>query len=546
MSQVEEFHRIPVGALQFSQTTAQKERRAHFSKTLLEELVASVSTVGIMQPIVVRRIDGADKYEVCAGERRVLAAKQAGLQDVPAMVRDITDEQLLQFQLIENLQREGLHELAEAEGYEQLIKKFGMTTEQVIAKVGKTRSYVYGRLRLTALCKEGRDAFYEGLLNASTALDLARIPVEALQKQALKEITKPKGGDQPLSVRAAREHIQANYMLRLNGVGFAPDDATLVPKAGACGPCGKRTGNNQDLFGDVKGTDVCTDTICFRLKIAARAGRLIEEAKKTGQKVIAGAAAVKKIAPHGLHEHSYLEGYVRLDGTSYDHGNKKYSAVLGPDYVPTLLQNPDTGEIIKIAPRGDIPKPKRKGGSSGGGSSSGQTRESRNAAAQDQAKEALKKALERRCRMEVFRAVFAKAPKKVERATVEAMVIVEIENAVGPSEEFYELLGLPQEARKTSIETTIKAMGDAELMQLAAVATVVDEATGTWGGATRLNALAKQYRVDPAKIRNKVAADMKAEAKAAATRKDGATPTTTKPAAKKKAKASTKKPAKKK
>ncbi len=396
--QAEEFRRIPVGQLVFSQTTAQKERRAHFDKTALTELAASVKEHGIAQPILVRPINDKS-FEVCAGERRVLAAREAGLPDVPAMVRELSDEQLLELQLIENLQREGLHELAEAEGYEKLMTKHKLTAEDIIAKVGKSKSYVYGRLKLTALCKEARTAFYEAKITASTALDLARLPADGLQQKALKDITKPHGRDEPLSVRAAREHIQNNYMLRVSVAGFPTDDATLVPKAGSCAACPKRTGNAPDLFGDLKTTDLCTDLSCFKSKIAAFGDRVVAGAKVSGQRVLTG-AAVKKARPY---EHSrHMPDYVQLDEKSYDHGNKSYAEVLGKDYTPTLLQDPDTGAIIKIAPRKDLPKPKRAK-SSGSGASSGTNH---NSHAKEKAKRELDDAEDRA----VVQRIYEKAP----------------------------------------------------------------------------------------------------------------------------------------
>lgn len=502
MSLQPEFRHIPLTQLTFSNTTAQKERRAHFAKVGLKELADSIAAVGIAQPILVRaKIEGRgelDQYEVVAGERRVLAAKQVGLTEVPAMVRVINDQQLLELQLIENLQREGLSELAEAEGYEQLME-LGHGAEEIAAKVGKSRSYVYGRLKLTELCKEARAAFYDGKLSASTALELAKIPDHGQQKLALKAITEPKWGE-PLSVRAAREHIQENYMLRLGSAGFPTDDAALVAKAGACGTCPKRSGNQPELFGDVKGPDLCTDVVCFRGKIAAHGERAIAEAKKTGQKVIAG-AAVKKVAPHGI-EYS-LQEYVKLEDKSWDHDQKTYAQVLGKDYVPTLLQDPDSGKLIKIAPKKDVPKPKRTVGGSG-------SKASGSSGKKDAAKEKADKQLEKACQRAIFQATLAAAPKKIDRATLQAMVMREIDDIYGPEEELVELMGWDK--GKGSIESRIKALSDSDLAQLAAVVLVVEDALSDYGDAHDLVAAAKRYGVDAKKIRDQV----KAKAKAAA------------------------------
>lgn len=359
---------LPIAQLELSNTRSQAERRAHLDKGAIAELADSLRTVGMLQPLVVRptaRAYGAT-HEIVAGERRYLAAKQAGLESVPVNVRQLTDDQVIEVQLIENLQREGLHELAEAEGYEALMK-LGHSVDELVDKVGKSKAYVYARLKLTALCKAARDAFYDEKLNSSTALLLARIPQEQLQKQALGEITKPRWGDEVMSVRAASEHIHNNYMLRLDQAGFPTGDADLVPAAGPCGTCPKRTGNQRELFNDVKGADVCTDPICFRAKRDAQAVRLKAAAEAKGQTVISGKDA-KKIAPNGA-ERSSLHGYVRLDDKCYsDSKMRKYRQLLGKGFEASLLQDPDTGAIIEVATEAAVnkvlPASKRSGGDS--------------------------------------------------------------------------------------------------------------------------------------------------------------------------------------
>lgn len=349
---------VPLRNLVMSTTGAQHERRKLFDKAAIGELAESIKTVGLLQPIVVRSLGRPDFFEIVAGERRYIAAKTAGLTEISCNVRELTDEQVLEVQLVENLQREGLHELVEAEGYEALIKLHKYTVEDLVAKVGKSRGYVYARLKLTALCKDARTAFHKGDLNASTALLIARIPNEGLQKSALGEITKLEGyGDNkaPMSARAAQKHIHENYMLRLSDAGFKTEDETLVPAAGACGRCPKRTGNQPQLFGDVKGADVCTDPICFRQKIAAYAERAIAAAAENGQKVIAGTAA-KLLTKHGVDDYDLeRSGYVRLDARNYA-GKGTYRQTLGKAYVPTLLQDPESGKLIEVAPAKDVDK----------------------------------------------------------------------------------------------------------------------------------------------------------------------------------------------
>ena len=161
----------------------------------------------------------AERFEIVAGERRWRASREAGLDTIPAIIRTLDDSQVLEIQLVENLHREGLHELEEAEGYEILMQQHHYGIEQLCAKVGRSRAYVYARLKLLALDKKSREAFYDGKLTAATALLLARIPVPALQQEALKAITATWNGE-PLPFKDAQRHIQDRYMTRLKDAPF--------------------------------------------------------------------------------------------------------------------------------------------------------------------------------------------------------------------------------------------------------------------------------------------------------------------------------------
>lgn len=282
------FRIIPIAQLTPSVTRAQIERRAHFDDAALRELAASIASVGILQPLVVRP-RAEDEYEIVAGERRFLAAQIAQLEAVPANVVNLTDEQLIEAQLVENLQREGLHELAEAEGYEALLQSHAFTVDDLAAKFGKSRAYIYGRMKLLALCPEARAAFYDGKLTASTALLIARIPTPHVQLEALRVLTE--GDDGPMTYREARDVIERRFMLRLLHAPWDLDDRKLVPSAGSCNACPKRTGNQPDLFGDVA-YDMCTDSACYGAKREAAQAREIKQLRKAGATVIEGEAAV--------------------------------------------------------------------------------------------------------------------------------------------------------------------------------------------------------------------------------------------------------------
>lgn len=125
--------------------------RTKFTPEYLEELAQSIRKNGIMQPILVRQRPGTQIYEIIAGERRWRAAKMAGLKEIPAIVREINDQQALELAIIENIQRQDLSPLEEGAGYQRLIDEFGYTQEALSSTVGKSRSHIANLLRLLAL-----------------------------------------------------------------------------------------------------------------------------------------------------------------------------------------------------------------------------------------------------------------------------------------------------------------------------------------------------------------------------------------------------------
>ena len=147
-----DFFSIPLSSLHESPTNPRK----HFNEASLAELAANVKEVGVLQPLLVRQFGANGDYEIIAGARRFRAARLAGIAEVPVHCKQLTDSQVLEIQLIENLQREDVHPLEEALGYRQLLTMAGYTVQDIAAKVAKDESYVYRRLKLTDLCELGQ------------------------------------------------------------------------------------------------------------------------------------------------------------------------------------------------------------------------------------------------------------------------------------------------------------------------------------------------------------------------------------------------------
>ena len=179
-----------------------RQPRREFSETELNELQLSLQASGLLQPIAVRpRKDG--RFELIAGERRFRAATRLGWTTIPAYVREVTDEQMLSLALVENLQREDLNPIEEAEGYRQLISDFGLAHQQVAQAVGKDRSTITNALRLLALPEEVQRLVRDGALTLGHARALLGVPSGTSLTELAQRVV-----SQRLSVREVERLVQ--------------------------------------------------------------------------------------------------------------------------------------------------------------------------------------------------------------------------------------------------------------------------------------------------------------------------------------------------
>ena len=334
--------------------------RKNFDESQMKELTASVKEKGILQPILVRPIgkNGTRKFEIVAGERRFRAAKELSLAEIPVIERELSDSEAMEIQVIENLQRADLHPLEEADSYKALMGKNDYSADDLAVKVGKSKAYIYLRLKLLSLCATARANFLKNKLSLSVALLFARIPEAKMQEQALKELSRESEHGE-ISYGMAWEHIQRNYMTLLEKAPFDTQDAKLLPEAGACATCPKRTGNQKELFPDIKRGDVCTDVICFQKKKSAAWVLTAKSAKEHGATVIDGAEA-EKLCPYGHIERS--SGYIDLNAQCYDDPKRRTWKQIIKKVMPhvtlvrdkqervhELVRNSDLAEALKKA-----------------------------------------------------------------------------------------------------------------------------------------------------------------------------------------------------
>jgi ParB/RepB/Spo0J family partition protein len=267
--------------------------------TGLDELAASLRSQGMHSPLVCRPSPSADeRLELVCGHRRLRAAKLAGLVEVPVIVRAMTDEEAVEVQLVENGQRSDPHPLEEADGYQLLREKYGRSVAQIAAKVGKSERYVHGRLVLTSLGAEGREAFEKGELTVGGAVLLARATPEQ-QREAIKDL-KPSWYDgDTITERQVREVLEDHVFLCLVDATFDVADGSLVPRAGTCLSCPKREGVQLALLAEAAGKDdLCTDKACFEAKTEAAWEKKRAEAEARGLEVLPAETA-EKLFPHG-------------------------------------------------------------------------------------------------------------------------------------------------------------------------------------------------------------------------------------------------------
>ncbi len=483
----------------------------------IDELAASFLAKGVLQPLQLRPLDDG-AFEIIFGERRWRAARKAGLETVPAVVRaDLSEQDVALLRLAENVEREDLSPLEEADGYRDLQKRFAYTAEQLAARFNRSKSSIYAALKIAELGPAGRAALAKGMLTASTALLVARIPDGQLQAAAVKDLLE--NGTEPVSYRGALDHIQRHYMLQLKDAPFDTTSAELVPKAGPCTTCPKRTGNQRELFADVTSTDVCTDPPCYEKKKTALWQLRVSKAKETGQTVLSQEQA-KRAFPYG--QLAYDSEYVDLSERDYA-VQKTYKQVLAKDApAPILARHPKTGELVELMKKEDfnkfstgkkvsVPRKLQKA-KVGAGTAAADNWKKRNAERQK-----------------------AEKTRETVHAAVMAKLLAEVEKG-GTSAKFWRLLATPllrdwsrravvtrrwgARAPDKKVDAAIAKMTDRQLRGLVFELVLVDDNLGdTPGIVEHVAAACKAFGIDADKIAAEVAPAAAAPAKKKAKKK---------------------------
>jgi len=325
----------------------------------IDDLTESVRAKGLLQPVVVRA--KGKGHELVFGHRRREAAIRAELATIPCIVREFSDDEVLEVQLMENLEREDVHPLDEAEGFAELVKR-GRTVQQIAEKVGRPAAFVAQRMKLLDLGEDGRKALDRGSISLAVAMVLARVPAK-LQADALGEIEESgdwdyqAGGRSQPTAQEALKIVKERFVLRLALAKFPTDDAALVKAAGACTTCPKRSGNQGVLFADFEDEDLCLDPVCHRKKADAYFARLEKAKPEKYSALLSGPDAKTAIEKAGYQGGKYvkLDGDVAFEWDRFQ--SKAVKKIIGKAELPiTLAQDPRSGEHIELVRREDVAK----------------------------------------------------------------------------------------------------------------------------------------------------------------------------------------------
>jgi ParB family chromosome partitioning protein len=339
-----EYRDVPVTAL----TESSSNPRKRFDESSLSELAASFKAQGVLAPLLVRELDES-KYEVIAGARRLRAAKIAELKNVPVRIVQLTDAEAIEAQCVENLQREDIHPLEEALGFKSLLELGApYNIAHIAARSGKSEAYIYGRLKLADLIPPVAEAFLKDEITIGHALLIAKLQASQQQEAfaaAFRGMWTSEGNSQVLiPVRELAAWIESNILLQLASVPFDKQDETLVPAAGSCVNCPKRTGFNKLLFADVR-KDSCTDPQCFRAKVDAHVAKTME--KKPDLVQISSAWNTREGAPLGRNR--YVE--LQMKKAKTNGSAAKQPAIQKPCEKMTdaiVMDGGSRGQIVKV------------------------------------------------------------------------------------------------------------------------------------------------------------------------------------------------------
>lgn len=327
---MEELKEVKVERILFSKTNPRKE----FNKDSLKELAESIKSNGLINPVILRK--KGSNFELVSGERRVKACKLIKKKSIIAIVKNLSDEQVLEIQYIENLQRQDIHPLDEASFILGMIETGKYNIETIADKIGKTKAYIASRLQLTKLITEVHKAFADGKIELGHALLLSKLQKKD-QKKLYEDHLVDQEGWNYTTIAQLKNQIKI-IMLNLNTAPFNKKDALLFQEAGNCLKCIKRTGNNLDLFEDFSGKNICTDPTCYFEKVRLHIEQKLSHAEEEGVKM------VKLVTSYNGNKSENIFGYGNYRPVNKEMSkNEKELAIKG-----IYIDGPNIGKVIDV------------------------------------------------------------------------------------------------------------------------------------------------------------------------------------------------------
>ncbi|SDF59408.1 ParB/RepB/Spo0J family partition protein [Dyadobacter soli] len=262
-----QLQRVPAGQIELSRFNYRK----HVDQNALEEFAQELAIHGVLSPLLVRH-SPAGGYELVAGERRLLAARIAGLEQVPVLVTDLTDEQAREVQLVENLQRENPHPLHEAQAI-QHMQQSGKSIEQIAARLGKSKKFIYTRIKLSGLIEAHQNILMAGKMGVQQAYEIASLSAPT-QQQIFAQFCQ---NWQDQDFRMPSGHQISRFRCDLSRAPFNINDDELLSDKGACTSCPLNSTALSSLFPELAGNATCSGWECFQRKRSAHLARKIKE-----------------------------------------------------------------------------------------------------------------------------------------------------------------------------------------------------------------------------------------------------------------------------
>jgi ParB family transcriptional regulator, chromosome partitioning protein len=255
-----EFKNIHVGDIDFSPLNY----RRFFSQKSLEDFAGELALHGIISPLTLRPIPSG-RYELVAGERRLRAAIIAKLKEIPATIKTLTDEEVIEIQLAENLQREDPHPMHEAQGIGQMLKT-RKSIDEISARLGKSKTFVYSRIKLLSLIEPVQEMFLADAINMQQAFEIAAVSAES-QQEFFEQYCSEWKEDKEFELDNLL-YVLSKFKYDLNEAPFNIKDKKLLPEAGACTSCPSNTATLKTLFPEYAKQAVCTNKECYHKKCA--------------------------------------------------------------------------------------------------------------------------------------------------------------------------------------------------------------------------------------------------------------------------------------